>query len=94
MASMFKNPQALPPTTRRVKQEGNIGSVFATFSGGDQDLPKEYARLKREILSSPKLEQAIVKAWNELLAALQVELKPIIEQGSSVSLPSMVGAGH
>ena len=70
---------------RRTKQEGNIGSVFASFSGGDQDLPKEYARFKRDIISTPELEEAIVSAWTDLLQTLETEIEEIKRRGSLVS---------
>lgn len=70
--------------SRRVKQTGDIGSVFAQFSGSSQ-LPPEFARFKREIISSPELEQSLVDSWRRLLARLEEVTAEIVAKGSDVS---------
>lgn len=74
-----------PSAARRIKTEGNIGDVFASFSGGDSILPIEYARFKREIVDSPERAARIVASWNRLLIKLEEVTAEIEAKGGEVS---------
>lgn len=77
--------QTVPMTTgARTKKEGDIGSVFASFSGSTT-LPQEFARFKREIVSSPELEESIKASWARLLTRLESVTADIETHGTEVS---------
>lgn len=79
-------------TPQRLKKEGDIGSVFAQFSGGG-DLPAEFAQFKREIVSSPELERKITASWQRLLARLETVTAEIEANGSEVGDSWQEGRG-
>ncbi|CAK9782520.1 DUF1479-domain-containing protein [Cutaneotrichosporon oleaginosum] len=68
-------------THTATKRTGDIGSVFAQFSGGT--LPPHFARLKRELVP-PGREEAVIASWHRLLARLHDVTAEIEAKGSDL----------
>ncbi|BEJ02402.1 hypothetical protein CcaverHIS631_0701970 [Cutaneotrichosporon cavernicola] len=68
-------------TGTRTKHAGDIGSVFAQFSGGT--LPPHFAGLKRDLVP-PEREAALVASWRRLLTRLEYVTAEIQEKGSDL----------
>lgn len=72
----------------KVKQDGNISSVFASLSGEAASLlPQRFVDLKREIVNPDDkvLQEKLVASWARLLKALEAESSEIAERGPDVS---------
>lgn len=70
--------------SRKPRPAGDIGTVFASFSGG-ASLPAEYAQLKRDIVRTPELAADITDSWRRLLARLELVTAEIVDKGNTVS---------
>ncbi len=71
-------------THTKTKRTGDIGSVFAQFSGGT--LPPQFGQLKRELVP-PGRETALVASWTRLLTRLEDVTREIEAKGSQVGFP-------
>ena len=70
-------------TQAKIKNEGDISSVFTSLSGSTpKQLPARFVDLKRKLLQGR--ENVIVATWSRLLNELEVANKTIAEQGSNV----------
>lgn len=73
------------PLTRKDKQEGDISSVFSTFSGRKSPpLPDRFRDLKRSLTAG--FEEEIQKSWDELVEVLKVRTEEVATKRESVCL--------
>lgn len=71
------------PITRKGKQEGDISSVFSTFSGRKSSpLPERFRELKRNLTTG--FEEQIQKSWDELVETLKVRTEEVASKRESV----------
>lgn len=75
----------ISPLTRKDKAEGDISSVFSTFSGKKSPpLPERFRELKRNLTSG--FEEDIQKSWDELVEVLKVRTEEVASKRESVRL--------
>lgn len=78
------------PIARKDKREGDISSVFSTFSGrASPPLPERFRDLKRNLTTG--FEEQIQKSWDELVEVLKVRTEEVAtkrEAVGSLYLPS------
>ena len=73
------------PLTRKDKAEGDISSVFSTFSGKKSPpLPERFRELKRNLTTG--LEEDLQKSWDELVEVLKVRTEEVASKRESVRL--------
>lgn len=80
---------------RRDKKEGDISSVFSTFSGRKSaPLPERFRDLKRNLTTG--FEQQIQKSWDELVEVLKVRTEEVATKRETVcsSHSPQLGASH
>lgn len=71
------------PLTRKDKQEGDISSVFSTFSGKKSaPLPDRFRELKRNLTTG--FEEDIQKSWDDLVETLKVRTEEVASKRESV----------
>lgn len=71
------------PLTRKDKQEGDISSVFSTFSGRKSaPLPDRFRDLKRNLTIG--FEEEIQKSWDDLVETLKVRTEEVASKRESV----------
>lgn len=71
------------PLTRKDKQEGDISSVFSTFSGRKSaPLPDRFRNLKRNLTVG--FEEEIQKSWDELVEVLKVRTEEVATKREAV----------
>lgn len=71
------------PLTRKDKQEGDISSVFSTFSGKKSaPLPDRFRDLKRNLTVG--FEEEIQKSWDDLVEVLKVRTEEVATKRESV----------
>jgi hypothetical protein len=64
------------PITRKDKKEGDISSVFSTFSGKKSPpLPDRFRDLKRNLTTGFK--EQIQRSWDELVEVLKVRTEEV-----------------
>ncbi|KAJ5819759.1 hypothetical protein N7474_005350 [Penicillium riverlandense] len=70
------------PLTRKDKQEGDISSVFSTFSGRKSaPLPDHFRELKRNLTTG--FEEEIQKSWDDLVETLKVRTEEVASKRES-----------
>jgi hypothetical protein len=75
--------EAVPPT-RKNKKEGDISSVFTSFSGRKAEpLPERYRDLKRQLTAG--FEERIQKSWDDLVEVLKVRTEEVATKREAVS---------
>lgn len=75
--------EAVPPT-RKNKKEGDISSVFTSFSGRKAEpLPDRYRDLKRQLTTG--FEEQIQKSWDDLVEVLKVRTEEVATKREAVS---------
>lgn len=75
---------AATQTKRAAKREGTIADVFTSLDLGTKvsALPARFAQLKKDVLTDMGATHAsIVQTWKEVLAALEVRTKEIVDLG-------------
>ncbi|CAG8093103.1 unnamed protein product [Penicillium salamii] len=71
------------PLTRKDKQEGDISSVFSTFSGRKSPpLPDRFRDLKRNLTVG--FEEEIQKSWDELVEVLKIRTEEVATKRESI----------
>ncbi|BCR91340.1 DUF1479 domain-containing protein [Aspergillus chevalieri] len=71
------------PLTRKDKQEGDISSVFSTFSGRKSaPLPDRFRELKRNLTTG--FEEEIQKSWDDLVETLKVRTEEVASKRESI----------
>lgn len=71
------------PIARKDKKEGDISSVFSTFSGRESPpLPERFRDLKRNLTSG--FEEQIQKSWDELVEVLKVRTEEVAKKREAV----------
>ncbi|KAJ5108169.1 hypothetical protein N7456_004844 [Penicillium angulare] len=71
------------PLTRKDKQEGDISSVFSTFSGRKSaPLPDRFRELKQNLTVG--FEEEIQKSWDELVETLKVRTEEVATKRESI----------
>lgn len=71
------------PLTRRDKKEGDISSVFTSFSGRKaHPLPDRFRDLKKRLTVG--FEEQIQKSWDELVEVLKVRTEEVATKRESV----------
>lgn len=71
------------PLTRKDKKEGDISSVFSTFSGRKSaPLPDRFRELKRNLTAG--FEEEIQKSWDDLVETLKVRTEEVASNRESV----------
>lgn len=84
------------PLTRKDKKEGDISSVFSTFSGRKiPPLPERFRELKRNLTTG--FEEQIQKSWDELVEVLKVRTEEVASKRESVCLwylTNYLATGH
>ncbi|KAJ4342135.1 hypothetical protein N0V95_007022 [Ascochyta clinopodiicola] len=71
------------PLTRKDKQEGDISSVFTSFSGRKAEpLPERFRDLKRSLTSG--FEEHIQKSWDDLVEVLKVRTEEVATMRESI----------
>ncbi|KAE8165217.1 hypothetical protein BDV40DRAFT_286442 [Aspergillus tamarii] len=71
------------PLTRKDKKEGDISSVFSTFSGRKiPPLPERFRDLKRNLTSG--FEGQIQQSWDELVEVLKVRTEEVASKRESI----------
>ncbi|PIG80732.1 hypothetical protein AARAC_006526 [Aspergillus arachidicola] len=71
------------PLTRKDKKEGDISSVFSTFSGRKiPPLPERFRELKRNLTTG--FEEQIQKSWDELVGVLKVRTEEVASKRESI----------
>ncbi|UCK58854.1 hypothetical protein AFCA_001691 [Aspergillus flavus] len=71
------------PLTRKDKKEGDISSVFSTFSGRKiPPLPERFRELKRNLTTG--FEEQIQKSWDELVEVLKVRTEEVASKRESI----------
>ena len=77
------NPLRRLATHTKVKEEGDISSVFVSLSGASPTaLPERFADIKRQLVRGK--ESQISSSWKRLLKQLSVENKHVAEKGPAV----------
>ena len=77
------NPIRRLATQTKVKEEGDISSVFVSLSGASPTaLPERFADIKRQLVRGK--EPQISGSWKRLLKQLSVENKLVAEKGAAV----------
>lgn len=72
------------PSTRKNKQEGDISSVFSTFSGRkSKPLPESFRELKSNLTTG--FEEQIQNSWDDLVETLKVRTEKVASKRESVS---------
>ena len=72
------------PPTRKNKKEGDISSVFTSFSGRKAEpLPERYRDLKKNLTTG--FEEQIQKSWDALVEVLKVRTEEVATKRESVS---------
>ncbi|GMG09667.1 unnamed protein product [Aspergillus oryzae] len=72
------------PLTRKDKKEGDISSVFSTFSGRKiPPLPERFRELKRNLTTG--FEEQIQKSWDELVEVLKVRTEEVASKRESLN---------
>ena len=72
------------PISRKDKKEGDISSVFTTFSGRKSPpLPERFRDLKRNLTTG--FEEQIQKSWDELVEVLKVRTEEVATKREAVS---------
>lgn len=72
------------PPTRKNKKEGDISSVFTSFSGRKAEpLPDRYRDLKRQLTTG--FEEQIQKSWDDLVEVLKVRTEEVATKREAVS---------
>ncbi|KAJ9100015.1 hypothetical protein QFC19_005833 [Naganishia cerealis] len=70
---------------RKPRAEGTIASVFASLSGEKAvPLPERFTELKRELLHSQDLQNAVSTAWIDLCQHLSKKTREIAHAGNSI----------
>jgi hypothetical protein len=73
------------PQVRTKKQEGDISSVFTTFSGRQATpLPARFMDLKRNLTAG--FEQQIQKSWDDLVEELKVRTEEVATKREKVGI--------
>ncbi|CAI7626420.1 unnamed protein product [Penicillium bialowiezense] len=73
----------ISPLTRKDKAEGDISSVFSTFSGKKSPpLPERFRKLKRNLTTG--FEEDIQKSWDELVEVLKVRTEEVASKRESI----------
>lgn len=73
------------PITRKDKKEGDISSVFSTFSGRKNNpLPERFRDVKRNLTVG--FEEEIQKSWDELVETLKIRTEEVASKRESVSV--------
>lgn len=71
------------PITRKDKKEGDISSVFTSFSGRKSvPLPERFRDLKRNLTTG--FEDQLQKSWDELVEVLKVRTEEVATKRESV----------
>ncbi|GAT19070.1 similar to An14g07330 [Aspergillus luchuensis] len=71
------------PITRKDKREGDISSVFTSFSGRKSvPLPERFRDLKRNLTTG--FEDRIQKSWDELVEVLKVRTEEVATKRESI----------
>ncbi|OQE32550.1 hypothetical protein PENFLA_c001G05318 [Penicillium flavigenum] len=71
------------PITRKDKQEGDISSVFSTFSGRKSaPLPDRFCDLKRNLTVG--FEEDIQKSWDDLVETLKVRTEEVATKREAI----------
>ncbi|KAJ6139504.1 hypothetical protein N7471_005990 [Penicillium samsonianum] len=71
------------PLTRKDKKEGDISSVFSTFSGRKSPpLPDRFRDLKRNLTTG--FEEQIQKSWDDLVQTLKVRTDEVASKRESI----------
>jgi hypothetical protein len=71
------------PITRKDKQEGDISSVFSTFSGRKSaPLPHRFRDLKKNLTVG--FEEEIQKSWDDLVETLKVRTEEVATKREAV----------
>lgn len=71
------------PIKRKDKQEGDISSVFSTFSGRKSaPLPDRFRDLKRNLTVG--FEEEIQKSWDDLVETLKVRTQEVATKREAV----------
>ena len=71
------------PITRKDKKEGDISSVFTSFSGRKSaPLPERFRDLKRNLTTG--FEDQIQKSWDELVEVLKVRTEEVATKRENV----------
>lgn len=74
------------PITRKDKKEGDISSVFTSFSGRKSaPLPERFRDLKRNLTTG--FEEQIQKSWDELVEVLKVRTEEVATKREAVRSP-------
>ncbi|KAJ5090623.1 hypothetical protein N7532_009307 [Penicillium argentinense] len=69
--------------TRNDKKEGDISSVFSTFSGRkSQPLPERFHELKRNLTTG--FEEQIQQSWDDLVETLKVRTEEVASKRESI----------
>jgi hypothetical protein len=77
--------EAAVSITRKDKSEGDISSVFTSFSGKKAiPLPNRFRELKRNLTVG--FEEQIQKSWDDLVEVLKVRTEEVATKRESVSL--------
>lgn len=72
------------PLTRKDKKEGDISSVFSSFSGRkSQPLSERFHELKRNLTTG--FEEQIQQSWDDLVETLKVRTEEVASKRESVS---------
>lgn len=72
------------PLTRQSKNEGDISSVFTSFSGRKSaPLPDRFRDLKRSLTAG--FEEQIQKSWDDLVDVLAKRTEEVATQREAVS---------
>lgn len=73
------------PLTRKDKQEGDISSVFTSFSGRKAEpLPERFRDLKHRLTVG--FEEEIQRSWDDLVEVLKVRTEEVATKRESVRL--------
>ncbi|KAG7416794.1 hypothetical protein ACKAV7_003577 [Fusarium commune] len=74
--------EAVPPT-RKNKKEGDISSVFTSFSGRKAEpLPERYRDLKGQLTTG--FEEQIQKSWDDLVEVLKVRTEEVATKREAI----------
>ena len=77
------NPIRKLATQTKVKEEGDISSVFVSLSGASPTaLPERFTNIKRQLVRGK--EPQISSSWKRLLKQLSIEKELVAEKGPAV----------